>query len=220
MPHIIEAVEAVPGSDFILDGELYNHQYRQDFDTIIELVRPDEPREGHEVVQFWCYDVVADAIFRLRKDWIAATFAQLPEDGPLVRVETHEVASAADVEAFKEMMLEHGFEGAMLRNADSPYVNKRSYDLQKLKDMVDEEFQIVDFEEGRGRLSGHVGSFWCVTANGKKFKAKQKGSTKTLKAYFEDHSLWRGKILTVQYQNLTPDGVPRFPVGKAIRDYE
>jgi DNA ligase-1 len=29
-----------------------------------------------------------------------------------------------------------------------------------------------------------------------------------------------GKMLTVQYQNLTPDGIPRFPVGLSFRDYE
>jgi DNA ligase-1 len=29
-----------------------------------------------------------------------------------------------------------------------------------------------------------------------------------------------GKELTVQYQELTPKGIPRFPKGLAIRDYE
>jgi hypothetical protein len=29
-----------------------------------------------------------------------------------------------------------------------------------------------------------------------------------------------GKMLTVRYQNMTVAGVPRFPVGIAIRDYE
>jgi DNA ligase-1 len=46
------------------------------------------------------------------------------------------------------------------------------------------------------------------------------GSTERLKEYFENPKLWRGKILTVQYQALTSYGIPRFPVGKAIRDYE
>jgi DNA ligase 1 len=95
--------------------------------------------------------------------------------------------------------------------------------------MVDGEFPIVDFEEGNGRLSGHVGSFWCVVTKeyesqggveGERFKAKPKGKTSKLREYFKDHSLWKGKLLTVQYQNFTPDGLPRFPVGKGIRDYE
>jgi len=217
VPHIIKAIEAMPQDNFALDGELYNHDYRQDFDTIIELVRPDEPVEGHEVVELHVYDTPTDQPYNARKDWLIAT---VPTGGPLVLAETHVVASAADVDPFHELMLERGYEGAMLRNADALYVNKRSYDLQKVKTMVDAEFKIVDFEEGRGRLTGHVGSFWCVMEDGGRFKAKMKGKTVRLKEYFEDHSLWRGKIPTVQYQNLTPDGLPRFPVGKAIRDYE
>jgi DNA ligase 1 len=216
-PHIVAAVDAIPVSDMILDGELYNHDYRQDFDTIIELVRPDEPVEGHEVVQLWLYDTVNDQPFRARTKWLRDNIT--PND-TLVLVETHVIDAASDVETFKELMLEHGFEGAMMRNADSPYVFKRSYDLQKCKDMTDAEFEIVDFEEGRGRLSGHVGSFWCVTKDGGRFKAKPKGKTSKLRDYFKDHSLWKGKLLTVQYQNFTPDGLPRFPVGKGIRDYE
>lgn len=224
VPHINRAIEKLPGDFFILDGELYNHEYRQDFDTIIELVRPDEPVPGHEVVQFWCYDIPSEAKANIEREKdLQALMAQAAEMGLkdiLVPVETHTVNSAADVPAFLELMLEHGFEGAMLRNILALYANKRSYDLQKIKNMVDEEFKMVDFEEGRGRLSGHVGSFWCVMPNGIRFKAKAKGKTENLRKYFQDHSLWMGKLLTVQYQNLTPDGKPRFPVGKSIRDYE
>jgi DNA ligase 1 len=226
VPHIVAAVAAISGDNFVLDGELYNHEYRQDFDTIIELVRPDEPVEGHEAVQYHVYDTVNIQPFRLRTGWLVQVLTFLPLAGPIMRVETHIVDSADMVDAFHELMLAHGYEGAMLRNADSPYVNKRSYDLQKVKKFVDEEFDIVDFEEGRGRLQGHVGSFickvpsWATVGAGKTFKAKQKGKTSKLKEYFNDHSLWRGKKLTVQYQNLTPDGIPRFPVGKSIRNYE
>src|SRR5271170_7319337 len=221
VPHIIEAIKLIPG-DFILDGELYNHEYRQDFDTIIELVRPDEPVEGHEKVQYHVYDAVLPVPFRDRNNWLRDVLEKFwQEDSTaLMYVAAHTVGGADKVDGFHELMLEEGYEGAMLRNADSPYVNKRSYDLQKVKAMVDDEFQIVDFEEGRGRLSGHVGSFWCVTKEGGRFKAKPKGKTSKLKEYFNDHSLWTGKLLTVQYQNLTPDGLPRFPVGKGIRDYE
>jgi len=56
----------------------------------------------------------------------------------------------------------------------------------------------------------------CVMAK----EGFQKGKLANLKKYFIYHDLWKGKKLTVQYQNLTQDGIPRFPVGIAIRDYE
>lgn len=55
------------------------------------------------------------------------------------------------------------------------------------------------------------------TVEGKKFKAKMKGKTEDLKVFFENQQDYIGKKLTVQYQGLTPDGIPRFPVGLRIR---
>jgi DNA ligase-1 len=81
--------------------------------------------------------------------------------------------------------------------------------------MVDDEFEIVGIEEGRGKLAGHA-IFVCRTKEGQEFKAKMKGDTAKLKAYFNNHSLWQGKFLTVQYQNISQYGVPRFPVGLRI----
>jgi len=37
---------------------------------------------------------------------------------------------------------------------------------------------------------------------------------------FQNGSNYIGQQLTVRYQELTDDGVPRFPVGIAIRNYE
>jgi DNA ligase-1 len=113
-----------------------------------------------------------------------------------------------------------GYEGGMVKNSASPYENKRSYHIQKLKSMQDAEFRIVDAEEGRGKLARHVGSFVCEMPNGQRFNAKLKGKLDYLAHLFENPAEWQGKLLTVQYQNLSPDGVPRFPVGVAIRSYE
>ena len=78
----------------------------------------------------------------------------------------------------------------------------------------------MGIEEGRGKLTGHVGAFVCRTEEGKEFKAKLKGSLDHLATLFQNPKMWKGKRLTVRYQNLTADGVVRFPVGIAIRDYE
>jgi len=240
VPHIAAAVEALIGGDLVLDGELYNHDYRNDFEEIISLVRPDEPVKGHEVVQYHIYDTINGDTNRQRSEFLRSIFKSMEAltgtstvgftadgdfdvkwDETLQLVPTREIASASDVEPFYEEMRELGYEGAMMRNADGLYVPKRSYDLLKHKGISqDGEYKIVDFEEGRGRLQGHIGAFWCVTPEGKRFKAKLKGKTTKLKEYFKDYALWEGKMLTVQYQNFTAEGKPRFPIGIAIRDYE
>ena len=47
----------------ILDGELYNHDLKNDFEKIISLVRKTKPTEedrleSSQMVQFHCYDIV------------------------------------------------------------------------------------------------------------------------------------------------------------------
>lgn len=219
LPHIVDAIEkALPGVDIVLDGEAYNHEYKNDFEKIVSLVRQEDPGEGHEVVQYHVYDIVdttltfqqrTNKLKHLKERWF---------DGPLVKVETLQVKSQEEVKAVTSTWLDLGYEGAMIRNADGMYVGKRSYDLQKIKTFKDAEFEIVGIEEGRGKLLGHVGAFICKTENGEEFKAKMAGDTDKLKQYFENHKLWEGKKLTVQYQGLTgKNELPRFPVGVRIR---
>ena len=114
--------------------------------------------------------------------------------------------------------LEEGFEGSMVRNYNSNYVNKRSYDLQKIKEFDSSEFVIIGITEGRGKLSGHA-IFKCITKDGKEFDVKMRGETTRLKEFFENTNLWKNKKLEVQHQGFTNSNIPRFPVGKIIRDF-
>lgn len=223
MPHIVQELEAAfENRDIILDGELYNHQMKSDFEKIVSLVRQEEPAkdQSYMIVQYHVYDLVNDGVFAERMEEIDTIFANF-DFYALKKVPTEPVNVENDIMIYFEQFREQGYEGAMLRNEFSKYVNKRSYDLQKVKEFDDDEFDIIGIEEGRGKLAGHVGAFVCRTKDGKEFKAKAKGDTSKLADYFKRESLWAGKRLTVQYQGLTgKEGVPRFPVGLRIRDVE
>lgn len=220
VPHINREVERLYGKlDITLDGELYNHNLKKDFEKIVSVVRQEEPQPGHEIVQYHIYDVINGLSFGARHEGMAPLFKTF-EFHSIKLVQTEKANTEEDVMVFFDKYRAQGYEGAMLRNADSKYVNKRSMDLQKVKDFLDDEFDIVDIEEGRGKLAGHVGAFICKMSDGKTFKAKMSGDTEHLKDYFENHQRWSGMRLTVQYQGLTSYGIPRFPVGKAIRNYE
>lgn len=108
----------------------------------------------------------------------------------------------------------------MARN-NAPYEEgKRSYHLQKLKEFEDAEFDIIGVEQGVGKMAG-LAIFVCKTDKGSEFRCKMEGSLEGLRKFLVDESLWRGKRLTVKFQGLTSKtGVPRFPVGKSVRDYE
>lgn len=101
---------------------------------------------------------------------------------------------------------------------NGPYEEgKRSYYLQKLKNFEEGEWPIVNAEEGRGKDAGTVGAFVCVTQNGTEFKARLKATYERRRELFENPKQWKGMLLTVKYQNLTADSIPRFPIGKGLR---
>jgi DNA ligase-1 len=126
----------------------------------------------------------------------------------------------AVLEAALHSALEHKLEGVMLRDGAAPYQwGKRSAALMKWKIMHDSEFRIVDVVEGEGRFRGMVGAFVFETADSekKRFRAGLSAPLEARKSLWGDRKTLIGLQATVQYQELTPAGVPRFPVVKAIR---
>ena len=135
----------------------------------------------------------------------------------VVLVRTEKVAALSDFRRLFSEFVEAGYEGIMLRNGAGVYrANYRSNDLQKYKEFMEDEYRIIDFKEGEGRDAGAV--IWvCETADGKEFTARPRGTMEQRREWFNDGDSYIGKNLTVVYQELTEDGKPRFPVGKALR---
>jgi DNA ligase-1 len=209
----------------VLDGELYNHKYRDNFEVITSLVRQSEPSDDSREVEYHVYDIIDSSGFdiRLRRmlGFLQGDDRRLIYSSgcPIRVVETVLCPDQDELLDQYAYFRRLGYEGAMARRLDVPYEGgKRSYSLLKLKTFVDDDYKIVDFVEGRGKLAGHVGAFVCKTAEGKMFKAKLEGDQSLLRDCFEHPEIWTGKLLTVRYQNLTTDGIPRFPVGVRFRD--
>lgn len=217
VPHIEAAIKAL-NLMYPFDGELYNHEYRNRFEEITSFIRQQTPKPGHEVVQYHVYDTAwPDTRFSGRKSCVKMYDEEMTH--PLVRVETREALNEDELMLAFEDFLAQGYEGAIARNADGLYANKRSYDLLKIKQFDDGEFQCVAVEEGVGKMAGHA-IFVCQnTHNSFTFRAKMKGEHAALKKYIERPELVVGKMVTVKYQGFTnKNGVPRFPVALRIRE--
>lgn len=218
MPHIVEALEQhvaqVADAHLVaFDGELYVSG--RAFEELTSHIRSKTPKPGHEVVEYHIYDMVsADP-----EDPFCYRLMSLPKEdfGPVKRVMTIKVDTEADALAWHAQWVEEGYEGAMIRDGDAPYLHKRSYGLQKIKFMHDAEFRIVAVEEGKGQMEGRA-IFVCETPEGERFSCKMKGSLDSLEQFVQDPSLALDKMLTVQYQELTERGIPRFPVGLRLRE--
>ena len=135
-------------------------------------------------------------------------------------VENVSVKNVSEIHAAQARFVEEGYEGAMVRNLKGAYrIGKRSADLQKVKTFLDDEYEIVGFTEGTGGETGCV--IWiCKIQSGATFNVRPRGTREERQMLFQNGNDYIGKMLTVRYQELTDDGIPRFPVGISIRDYE
>jgi DNA ligase-1 len=149
----------------------------------------------------------------------AATTVVATEDAAavVVLVRTEKIAVLSEFRQLFAEFVESGYEGIMLRNAAGVYrANYRSNDLQKYKEFMEDEYRITGYTQGEGRDAGAV--IWlCETADGKDFTVRPRGTMEQRRAWFNEGGSYIGKNLTVIYQELTEEGKPRFPIGKAVR---
>jgi DNA ligase 1 len=219
VPHINKELSKLADQEtIILDGELYVNKYKNDFEKIISMVRQQEPAPGHEVIQYHVYDMVMDGPFLIRKATFQALLQQI-NNSVVVPVETVILHDTEELDSAFSSFVEEGYEGLMVRNVQGTYEHKRSYNLQKVKEMQDEEFVVIDVESGRGKREGQA-VLVCQNKAGQVFRASPKGTDQYRKELLKNKTRVIGKMVTIQYQNLTALGVPRFGVAKCIRDYE
>lgn len=225
-PHIFEELKVFFEQDetLIIDGELYNHDFNDDFNSIISAVKradmsPESLERSRKIVQYHIYDIGdMDMTFFERKILIETLFRR-KEFNYLKQVETHICNSFIDIDFKHKKIFSKGYEGTIVR-LDALYENKRTYSLMKKKDFITEEFPILALIEGEGNWSGAAKSGLFQHPNGNTFGASIKGTYEYCKQLLRDAESYTGQLGTVVFQELTPDGVPKFGVLHSIRDYE
>lgn len=210
--------------DLIIDGELYNHAFKHDFNKISSLIKKTKPTEEDLVesakyLEFWVYDIYSDYIaWEGRKRILEEFFAKTTP--PIVLTPTVRIR-VEEADAIGYDFLDQGFEGAIFRLDDYGYEkDKRSKGLLKWKVFEEEEFPIKDIVEGEGNRSGMAASVLLTNPEGKEFSAGVIGNETYLKWLLENKAKFIGLPGTVVFQNYTPDGIPRFGKFKIVRDYE
>jgi DNA ligase-1 len=214
-------------STFYFDGELYTDKL--DFEVVSGLIRLHEDKVNSEdlklidKIEYHVYDFVDtnrlnlpfSERYTILNDFLKEHVKKISKVKP---VQTFIVNKLSDIKEYHDEFIKNGYEGIMIRDKDGIYeVNKRSKYLQKFKEFIEEEFKIVGFHEGSGDEKGAI--IWdCITKGKKTFAVRPKGTFETRKKLYEDGDKYIGKLLTVIFQEYSSDEVPRFPVGKAIRD--
>ena len=208
--------------DIILDGELYNHDLRDDFEKIISLVRRKTPDdldmlESADLVQFHCYDIIDETkTFEERNRFITQV---VPRNHCIYHVKTQAVATESLSKVIHQQNLDAGYEGSILRTNDT-YACKRSHNLRKFKDFHDTEATLTGWVEGKGKRIGTIGKFTAVDSEGNEFGMPVMDKFKFLQDNFKKMQGYVGKTATFTYFERTKANSYRHPLFKCIRNYE
>lgn len=207
--------------DMIFDGELYNHQYKDDFNKIMSLTKKTKPTpkdlaESKKYVQYHVYDLPS-VKYNDYSNRLSLLLLTLPNSDIIKKAETTLVDTQQQLDSIYELYMDNGYEGQIIRLPDGMYENKRSKNLIKRKEWIDSEFTLVGFEEGKGNWSGKVKKGIFVLNDTKEyseensFKAGVRGTMEYCEQLLRDKDMYIGTKCTVIYcPQLTPDGKPRF----------
>lgn len=204
--------------DLVLDGELYADDLP--FNKISSLVNSEDYNASEDsAIQFHMYDCIN--LNHASESFPERLYAPGISDGQFIKMVPQRPVSSLQelLEAFSDD-ISKGYEGTMLKNSD-PYVfGKRSNSLLKYKEMLDEEFLILDVVPSEQdpqkpkvllKANNETGTeFYTGTIKGNKEEVYQ--------MYLANKHQVIGKYMTVQYQTLSEYGVPLFPVGIGIRE--
>ena len=206
------------GPDQYVDGEAFDPNLT--FEDLTSTFKTDPLKLKFYVFDF--FDLRAEALARDKM-----TFEQRWEyvkdsiyNPHYEYVDTFSVKKHKDMKGYHKMFIQQGYEGTMIRDRFSVYeVGQRSNYLLKYKDFQTEEYEITGAKTGHGRDADAV--VWvCKTENDNQFTVRPEGTIVQREEHYRNYKKYIGKMLTVRFQNLTALGVPRFPVGVTIRDYE
>ena len=228
--HIEKALEPFFAKypNMVIDGELYNHGLKDDFEKIISLVRKKRPTvedivEASQLTQYHIYDIASMeyATYTDRNLFILAESCF--KNKYCLQITPTRLATDFDhAQQWHEKNLKAGYEGSIYRTPSGKYKGTRSWDLMKFKDFEDSEATIVGYELGKGKRTGTIGKFIMQDDEGVEFGCPPgKGyDYKDLAGMLENISDYIGQRATFTYFQRTQAGSYRHPLYKCIRNYE
>lgn len=211
IPHLQQALACVMRRGEIFDGELYRHGVS--LQKIGSWVKKSRPESSQLLMHVYDYPSPKPYLERY-----AELATRISNVDPLHLVESKICKGHKELVVYRDACIKRGYEGAILRWGLLGYeFGKRSESLVKVKKFIDEEFEVVGYEFGRGGYA-KVPRFSCVTAAGKSFMVTAPGSIPEKERFGRTADHYIGCMLTVEFQKWTDDKKPFQPIAKWFRE--
>jgi ATP-dependent DNA ligase len=210
IPHILENMSLEPGQ--ILDGEVYCHNWKlQEIASAAKKLQ----RASYEL-KYIAYDMVdTEHSFSSRLRMLQKLHEENQAAKEQFIVAPTILLGSKSLTDLLHKSIERGFEGLILRPDGTPYeIGRRSSSLLKVKTVEDSEFEIVDIIKSKDNW----GILICKLPSGGTFKVSAPGTIQNKVKILECKDEYIGQMVTVEYSELTQDGVPFHPVAIGFRN--
>jgi DNA ligase OB-like domain len=136
-----------------------------------------------------------------------------------------------DIQRAHDYFVSLGYEGSMIKKysngatkgtksyIESQYLFGKGIHILKYKYFTTKEAKCVEVRNSKGREEG-CALLILENESGKRFSVRMKGGFDRRREWLQNPNLVLNKPVTYKYQELTDDGIPRFPIGLEVRDYE
>lgn len=203
---------------YMFDGEIYLPQPYV-FEDSTSAIKKFDPEVTPQLI-FRVFDMVDEQLpFSYRLEFVIKIIGKVNETNSNIKTMwTKKVNSHEEILKEHEEFVRRGWEGTIVRLNNAGYeINTRTTQLLKYKDFLDEEFEVVDVEAGKGKHA-KIGTLVCKTKEGKLFKATPVGEQEHREGILNNKQEVIGTIWTVRFQEYTKKGIPKFPRALRQRD--
>lgn len=235
LKRVEEEIKSLNLSNVVFDGEicLTDDNGNEDFQGIMKQIR----RKDHTIQnpKYLIFDVITKDAFEFKKGIIPYKnrYGQLVNSIKFNTFKHLQVVNQNAIEdeshyvEYMEYADENGWEGLILRKADSLYEGKRSKNMLKCKSFHDAEYTVIDLEIGPFRMienglevTKDVLSNVIIEHKGNKVSVGSGFSIEEREYYKNNPNEILNKVITVKYfeetQNQSGNWSLRFPTVKAI----
>lgn len=220
LPHIIAAATKIMEPGDYLDGELYiPGRQHQEINGLIMNESADA-----SAIQYHVFDIIDTARpYSERR----AILEKLNIKPPIFLVSNKKMSRMVDIKAEFYKYVKRGDEGMVVRYPEGMYQTAdgrevRSKHVLKLKELYDDEYEIVGYASGKGRFRGVI--VWkLITPEGHTFNAKPAVTVVEGRALYDQMAVefetnFKGKMMTILFLDKTNKNIPRFPVAHRVRE--
>jgi DNA ligase 1 len=221
--HIVEELKTLGEYDLI-DGELYSHDIP--FEEIQGYVmrKKNVVEEDKKKIFYNIFVILKGNHTTQDMLNVIKMFRATSKNLKYLRFVEYEIIDNDfdKIKALDEQYVMEGYEGIMLRSMEQVYDWKRSDALVKYKNFIEDDLEIIDAIEGKGKYKGMLGAFLCrgkITGYNIEAEVGSGFNDEQRVEFWKKRKQMIGTKIEVKYQGLTDDGTSlRFPIFRKTKE--